>query len=41
MAEVKQTNWADDDDYESEEADNEFGLDAAAKEAQQRQNAPV
>jgi hypothetical protein len=26
---IKQTNWADDDDFDSDEAQDEFGLDAA------------
>jgi len=32
MAEVNKTNWADDDDYDSEEGQNEFGLEAAERE---------
>jgi hypothetical protein len=36
MADLKQTNWADDDDLDSDEAQDEFGLDAAKAEANQR-----
>lgn len=34
MAEIKQTNWADDDDIDSDEADENFGLDAVKQEQQ-------
>jgi hypothetical protein len=27
MSEIKKANWADDDDYDSEEAEGAFGLD--------------
>ena len=37
MADIKQTNWADDDDLDSDEAQDEFGLDAAKAEAEERQ----
>ena len=33
MADKKHTNWADDDDLDSDEADDEFGLDAATSQA--------
>ena len=29
QAQAKQANWADEDDYDSEEADQEIGLDTA------------
>ena len=31
MADTKQTNWADDEDYDSEEGEEGFGLDSNAK----------
>ena len=31
--EFKTTNWADDEDFDSDEADDAFGLEAAEKEA--------
>jgi len=36
MAELKETNWADDDSYDSDEADGEFGLDAINSASKQR-----
>jgi hypothetical protein len=40
MAEIHQTNWADDDDYDSEEAQDEFGLDAAKAQAEHASHEP-
>lgn len=34
MAEIQKNNWADDDDYDSEE---EFGLEAAEAESKNQQ----
>jgi len=31
--ELKTTNWADDDDFDSDEGDDAFGLEAAKTEA--------
>lgn len=40
MADLKQNNWADDDDYDSEEGQDEFGLDAAKSEPKQQSPEP-
>ena len=33
MADLKKNNWADDDEYDSEEGEDAFGLDAAHAKA--------
>jgi len=35
----KTTNWADDEDFDSDEADDAFGLEAAQREAKQLKKA--
>lgn len=36
MADIKKSNWADEDDIDSDEADGEFGLEATKQEQIQR-----
>lgn len=38
MADIKKSNWADEDDIDSDEADGEFGLEAAKQEQIQRKH---
>lgn len=38
MADIKKSNWADEDDIDSDEADGEFGLEAAKQEQIKRNN---
>ena len=38
MADIKKSNWADEDDIDSDEADGEFGLEATKQEQIQRVN---
>jgi len=37
MADQKPTNWADDEDYDSEEGEDAFGLDAAQSLAKEKE----
>ena len=38
MSDIKQTNWADDEEYDSEEAGDEFGLNVANQEKNNKES---